>query len=88
MKRYSYIEIPSKTFARALLRPLREGKFNHKMTDLNTDLLDAKYLREGIQPDLMLTQGNYRVYSLVDDDGKPLIPDRVLVIRDNKETQQ
>lgn len=87
MKHYSYIEMPVKTFTRALLKPLREGKFNREMTDLNTDLLDAQYLHEGIQPDLMLIQGNYRIYSLVDFNDKPLVPDRVLIIRDNRETR-
>ena len=87
MRHYSYIEIPVKTFNRALLKPLREAKFNRKMADLNTDLLDAQYLREGIQPDLMLIQGNYRIYSLVDRNDKPLVPDRVLVIRDNRDVR-
>lgn len=89
MKRYSYIEMSRKAFNRALGKPLREGKFNRKMTDFDPDEITEKFFREGILPVFMLVQDNYCAFSYTDyTKHKPVVPDRVLVLRDNKETQQ
>lgn len=87
MKRYSYIEMSRKDFNKALKKPLREGKFNRKMTDFDPEEITEKFFREGILPVFMFIQDNYCAYSYTDYTNRaPVVPDRVLVLRDNKLT--